>query len=209
MPFNLLDRRFEFLALLEAQFARLKEAVGILHEVLRDFTEVTAKCKRIQELHAQAEEYCRAVTQQLALTQIRPLEREDIRQLSLAHERALDCVKTLATRIGLFGFRQRRAPAGELSSYLVEMADELEAMFRKLELYQRDDACANRIREIRHEADLFLPVALGEIYEAPQEAGPDVLEILKWAQICDRLEEAIGSLEQIADVLEGIILKAH
>jgi uncharacterized protein Yka (UPF0111/DUF47 family) len=65
----------------------------------------------------------------------------------------------------------------------------------------------DRVRKLKKEADTFLLVGLGEIYESAGGGVDNLLAALKWSQIYDRLEETASCLEHTVNVIEGIILK--
>ena len=64
-----------------------------------------------------------------------------------------------------------------------------------------------RVRQLKKQADTFLLVGLGEIYESADSGVEKLLAALKWSQVYDRLEETASCLEQIVNVIEAIILK--
>jgi len=63
------------------------------------------------------------------------------------------------------------------------------------------------VRKLKKQADMFLLVGLGEIYESAVGGVENLLEVLKWSQIYDRLEVVASCIEHTVNVIEGIILK--
>lgn len=207
MSFGLFGAEFAFFELFERHLRALSEAVQELHQLLAQFTDMRTRCARIRELERQSSSTAREITRELALTQIRPLERHDIHLLNLAMTEAIGAVQAVATRIGLYGFDQIRPVAIDLSTSLLEMVDLVEGMLRQF----RTKASVNELRErmatVKAEADAFVLVALGEAYEVPLDRPADALEVIKWAQVFDRFEEALDRVGRIADVIDGILLK--
>jgi uncharacterized protein Yka (UPF0111/DUF47 family) len=60
---------------------------------------------------------------------------------------------------------------------------------------------------LKKEADMLLLLLLGENYERRAENASDLLEIIKWSHIYDRIEETFANAEVLANVIEGITLK--
>jgi uncharacterized protein len=207
MNTNLFDYAFPFTGLFRRQAQTLQSAARQLQEVLRDLIAVPDKCVRISALVSEGDATCREIERELSLTFIEPLNRQDIRELNLAFQRTFQAVGAVSSRVGLYGFREIQKGAGAQSACLAEMAGEIDPL---LEVVVRaGDGAANRerVRRLKKEADTFLLVGLGEIYESAGSSMENLLEALKWSQIYDRLEEAASCLEHTASVIEGIILK--
>jgi uncharacterized protein Yka (UPF0111/DUF47 family) len=205
MSFGLFGREFAFYFV--RQHAALKQAVALLHEVLTDLEGNRERCAGIQALASEASGTAHEITRQLALTLMRPLERQDVYQLNLALKGAIDAVKAVAARVGLYGFAELRPAAGELTGSLVEMVLLTEGMIGQLRSASSAGELRDRLTGVRAEADAFLLVALGECYETTLDAPQDLLELIKWAHIFDRLEHAIDRADHVADVIESILLK--
>ena len=206
MKTNLFDDTFPFTGLFHRQADTLAKAVKQLENILHDFTAVSEKCGRISVLVSEGDMTCRQIERELSLTFIQPINREDIRELNHAFQRAIQAVGAVSSRLGLYGFREVQkgaaAQADCLAEMVIEIAPLLEVVVRK------GDGAANceRVRKLKREADTFLLVGLGEVYES---AGGDVailLEAMKWSQMYDRLEDAASCLEHTVNAIERIIL---
>jgi len=168
---------------------------------------VAGKCRRIQSIEAAGNEAYREIVRQLSLTLIRPFDRDDIHELSLAQETVLNRIRALSSRLGLYGFTSVKSAGRDLVSRLVELAAATGRMFQDLNSTATVQAAAEEVERIRTETEMLLVVALGEAYESPAQRPEDILEIIKWAQIYDRLEETINGIEHIATIVKSIVLK--
>jgi uncharacterized protein Yka (UPF0111/DUF47 family) len=207
MNTNLFDDTFPFTGLFHRQADTLGEAVKQLESILRDLTAVPDKCVRISALVSEGDNACREVERELSLTFIQPLDREDIRELSRAFQRTLQAVGAVSSRLGLYGFREIQKGAAAQAACLAEMADEIAPLLEIVVRTGTGAANFERVRKFKKEADSFVLVGLGEIYESAGGGVEDLLAALKWSQIYDRLEETASCLEHTVNVIEGIILK--
>ena len=207
MSFSLFNRTFPFIGLIERQLATLREAAVLLDSVFLDFRELAEKCSRIRALASYSEVAADEVTHQLALTYLKSDERKDIYDLNLALQEAMVAVVDVSTRIGLYGFREIRAAARNLTAALVEMITENERLVANLVAARIDAEHEQKMRRLKEEARMFLLVGLGETYESEPQTPQDVLEVVKWGQIYDRLEEALLAASRLTAIIEGIILK--
>ena len=208
MSFNLLDSRFRFHELLMEQFGKWQASAVLLTDIFTDpACDVASACKEIHNLAAAARDIARDIIGELSLVQIRQIERQDIHDLSMAQEKAINSVKAVATRIGMYGFHQVQRPIRELTTNLQEITAEVDGMLKKLHTRESNEDTMQRLAEIKKEADLFLLVAMGELFEAQGDLSGNFLDILKWTQVYDRMEEAIEDAIQVTNVIEAMQLK--
>ena len=113
----------------------------------------------------------------------------------------------VSSRLGLYGFREIQKGAAAQAACLAEMANEIAPLLEIVVRTGTGAANFERVRKFKKEADSFVLVGLGEIYESAGGGVEDLLAALKWSQIYDRLEETASCLEHTVNVIEGIILK--
>ena len=208
MGFTLFSRELRFVELFEAECARLSEASELLCQVLDGAGDLAAACRRINELASEHEALARDVTRELSLTLIRPLDRDDVFALNLAFEGAIKAIRAIATRVGFYRLSSPRRAACELADDLREIVGHLERLLNMLNRGERPDEQAEAIQRIGIEAEGFLLVGLGELYEAKPRNSEELLEVIMWSQVYDRLEDAIERAKHIASVLTLILLKS-
>jgi len=61
-----------------------------------------------------------------------------------------------------------------------------------------------RIHEIENESDACFRKALADLFDTP---NPDPLMIIKWKEIYDRIESAVDKCEDVANVVESVVVK--
>jgi len=204
---SLFSAAFPFNELFRRQGGRLAESAAVLDSIFDEFKDVSGKCARIHSLSSEADLDAREIARQLSLILILQGDRGDIHELNMAFESSCNSVKAAAARVGLYGFAEMRGSARELTKDLVGMSVEIQKM---LEIMGRGTGAHEAARgavKIRREAESFLLVGLGELYEQPDIKAEVVLDIVKWSQIYDRLEEALNRAERVAQIIEGITLK--
>lgn len=207
MNTNLFDDAFPFRGLFRRQGNTLAEAVKQLECILREFTAVLDKCGRMSTLVSEGDTTCRDIERELSLTFMQSLDREDIRELNRAFARTLQAVGAVSSRIGLYGFREIQKGAADHAACLVEISTEIAPLLEVIVREGNGVTNCERVRKLKQQADMFLLVGLGELYESASGGAENLLEVLKWSQIYDRLEEAASCLEHTVNVIEGIILK--
>ena len=207
MNTNLFNNAFPFFRLFQKQAGNLGDTVKKLDGLFHDFKAVPDQCGHINALVAAGDMTCREIERELSLTFIESINREDIRDLNRAFERAFQAVRVVSSRIGLYGFHSIEKGAGELTVCLAEMAAEIGPLLEFVVRKGNGAANCERVRKLKEEAGMFLLVGLGAIYESAGGSIDHLLEAMKWSQIYDRLEDAVSCLEHTANVIESMILK--
>lgn len=207
MSFNLFGPNFPFLPLLQTQCGHLRRATDLLLEAFRNHPGVAGPAGLIQAEEARAEETFHQVLEQLSLTFLYPIERADIHGLAYAQDEALGAIRKIAARLGLYGFTEIRPAALQLTENLVEAAEVTREMMLNAVVARNASGYRRRLAKVMEENDMILLVALGELYESTPADAPGLLELLKWARLYDRLEEATLRVHRVGLVLESIILK--
>ena len=204
---SLFSAAFPFNELFRRQGGRFAESAVVLDSIFNDFKDVGGKCARIHLLASEADLDAREIARQLSLILILQGDRGDIHELNMAFEACFNSVKAAAARIGLYGFTVMSVSALELTKDIMEMSVEIQKMLEIINRGTGAQEAARGVIQIRKEAENFLLVGLGELYEQPDLKADGVLDIVKWAQIYDRLEEALNCAERVARTIEGITLK--
>ena len=204
---SLFSAAFPFNELFRRQGGRFAESSAVLYSIFSDFKDVSGKCTRIYTLASEADLDAREIARQLSLILILQGDRGDIHELNVAFEACFNSVKAVASRIGLYGFTEMRASARELTEDLVGMSAEIRKMLELINHGAGAQEAARGAMKIRKEAESFLLVGLGELYEQPDVKAEVVLDTVKWSQIYDRLEDALNRAERVAQTIEGMTLK--
>jgi len=115
----------------------------------------------------------------------------------------------VSERLVLFEIKHSQEDAKHLSIVLVKSCEAVEKAIRLLPTLKRSqeilDLCVE-INRLENEADRTYRHALATLYQA--DAAPtQTLEILKWRDIYDNLEAATDRCEDIANILEGVVLE--
>lgn len=207
MAFSLFPKEIRFFELFSEQNRKIVEAVVLLQEIFTDADNVTGKCADIDEIEKEGNFIYRAISRKLSLTFITSIDREDIHDLNVAQEDVLNAVRAVSSRMGLYEFTEVKSNARELVVHLRGLTEETGKMLNCLKMKTEGDEEIREATRIKSEADKFVLLALKEICAQKSPDQEEILAIMKWTQIYDRLEEAISRLDRLVHVIEGIMLK--
>lgn len=207
MSFSLFPKSPKFFALFKDQNRAIVNAATVLDKLVREFTDCEDRCQTINLIESDGDVITKKIAYQLASTFITPIDREDIHEINVSQEAILNQIQAVSSRIGVYGFTRVRFPAKRLVSNLRAMTEEIGVMLGKLGGRGEVDTNVKRIKGLKNECEMLLLAALGELYDHPALDPAAILDILKWSQVYDRIDKAVGRTWGLAKTIEGIVLK--
>jgi hypothetical protein len=207
MAFSLFPKEIKFFELFSEQNRKIAEAVVLMQEIFDDLIDAPRKCADIDEIEKEGNFIYRAISRKLSLTFITSIDREDIHDLNVAQEDVLNTIRAVSSRIGLYELPEVKSNACQLVSYIRSLTDETGKMLNCLKMKSDGDEEIREATKIKEESDKLVLIALRELYEQKNPDQEEILAMMKWTQIYDRLEEATSRLDRLVHVIEGIMLK--
>jgi predicted phosphate transport protein (TIGR00153 family) len=136
-------------------------------------------------------------------TFVTPLDREDIHALALSLDDVMDMIDAAGGCVRLYEVQRMRAGARALADNLVQCTDQVLLAMRKLESRKGLDEHVVEINRLENEADQIHREAIGRLFSEEQNA----IEVIKWKEILDLLERATDECEDVANEIEGVVVK--
>jgi predicted phosphate transport protein (TIGR00153 family) len=177
-----------------------------LEELFRNFTDVRVKAKQIKDIEHEGDLITHDTIESLNRTFITPFDREDIHDLITSLDDVLDYIEACAERLFLFKIDKTTEEAILISGILVKAVKQLEQAVCQLRRLKNADSILKHCAEIdrlENEGDYMNRAAVAKLFEADNNP----LEVIKWKEIYETMENAIDRCEDVANVLEGIALK--
>jgi len=197
----------EFYDLFEQETANLVTAAEKLVDLFEHYEDVEAKAKQLKDLEHEGDIITHEIIQRLHRTFVTPIDREDITLLAQSLDDVMDFIEAAGRTAHLYSIAQPTERARELARIVAKITYKLcEVMPR---LRRRDQfpwilkQCVE-INTLENEADDVHHAALVELFEV---CHLDACEVIKWREIYEHLENATDRGEDVANVLEGIVLK--
>jgi predicted phosphate transport protein (TIGR00153 family) len=184
------------------------EGCGLLLTLMdpADTQSVREQACAIAEIEHECDQITHAVVAQLRTTLITPLDCNEIYRLITKMDDVMDFVEAVSERMALYEMRATTQEARGLARVLLTCAEcVLEAVgaFRNLKQPQRIlDKCIE-INRLENEADTQLRGALARLFRDE----PNPIAIMKWKEIYELLETATDRCEDVANIIEGVVLE--
>jgi len=207
VKFFLTPRSAEFYDLFEQETSNLVVAAEKLVDLFDNYEDVEAKAKELKELEHRGDVITHEIIQRLHRTFVTPIDREDITLLAQSLDDVMDFIEAAGRTAFLYSIAQPTERAQELARIVARVAYKLNEVMPRLR--HRDQfpwilkQCVE-INTLENAADDVQHAALAELFEV---CHLDACEVIKWREIYEHLESATDRGEDVANVLEGIVLK--
>lgn len=203
MAFRLIPREERFFDDFVAMAEQIQKGAAILVDMMAPERPVWDKADEIKEVEHKCDFLTHEIIQRLHRTFVTPLDREDIHSLARSLDDVMDAIDASATIVRLYGIDRVRPDARELTRIILQSTEQVVKAMKALERRKGVAEPAVEINRLENEADRAHQAAVRRLFE--EERDPIV--IMKWKEILDFLEEATDRCEDVANVLEGVVVK--
>lgn len=201
---RLLPKEEKFFEMLEASAKNLLKGAEALKDLVDDYTNVEEKVRNIKEIEHQGDEIIHNIIDKLDKTFITPIDREDIHILASELDDVLDAIEGISSRLYNFKIPQPTPECIQLVNIVYQSVEQIEKVISDLEHFDNLSPFCIEINRLENEADQISQQMIGQLLDEE----PDWRVAIKWKEIYGRLETAADHCENIADVIESIVLKS-
>lgn len=184
------------------------KAANLLNEIMNNFdaTQLQDKMKEMHAIEHDGDEARHLVVKKLAREFITPIEREDIMAMSDSIDNVTDTIEDVVMRMYMYNITSVREHALKMTVVIVRCCNALkEALdefhnFRKSQKLHELIIEINRLEEV---GDKLYTEATRDLYVNCQ----DNKEVSAWDTTFHYLEKCCDACEDVADVIENVIMK--
>jgi predicted phosphate transport protein (TIGR00153 family) len=202
--FNLIPREVRFFDYFDQQSQHIIKAAALLHELVHNFADARAKTAALKESEHQGDRVTHEIVKKLNTTFITPIDREDIHALATRLDDVLDFIEAAAERLVVYRIKEPTSACRAMAEVIVKQVDSMDRAIKCLRTmdpgFHEHAVEVNRLENV---ADTLLRDSLAALFE---EQG-DPIEVIKWKEIYETMEIVTDRCEDVANVIEGIILK--
>ena len=207
MAFTLLPKDTSFFDLFDQLAGKVLDAARALEEMLERWDRLEVRVREMKDLEHECDAITHRTFDKLNLTFITPLEREDIHELASRLDDIVDHIDSTASRLVIYGVKKPTDEAKLLAQVLTRTCIEVQKAVAGLRNL-KDPASLSRIsveiNRLENESDDILRLALKRLFE---RQNGDVLEVIKLKEIYEKLESAVDRCEDVANVIQAVVLR--
>jgi hypothetical protein len=196
-----------FFEVLDAQASMAVRAARAFQQMSGDFTDLAARAAAVEEIEHEADDLTHQLANKLDATFVTPLDKEDLRKLSGALDDITDLIEAGAQRLVLYNLTEPRDDLAGLAGLLVQIAEATHKVVGKLRKMKGRGAMQPlfiRVHELENESDRAFRCALADLFNVPDQ---DPLYVMKWKEIYDHIETAVDKCEDVANIVESVVVK--
>jgi predicted phosphate transport protein (TIGR00153 family) len=203
VAFRLIPREERFFDDFVALAEQIKKGAGLLDDMLKPDRPIWDKADELKEIEHKCDFLTHQIIQRLHRTFVTPLDREDIHALARSLDDVMDAIDASAAFIRLYQISSVRPSARELAGIIRQSADQVVRAMKALGGKAGVTEAAVEINRLENEADRAHQTAIRALFDEER----DPVTIMKWKEILDFLEQATDRCEDVANVLEGVVVK--
>src|SRR5687767_9101974 len=182
---------------------QIRVGARLLEELFSTEPPVIARADEIREVEHKCDFLTHEIIQRLNKTFVTPIDREDIHELAKTLDDVMDAIDSAAALIPLYRIDKIRPGARELTRVIVQQCDEIRVAVEALERRKGVLDRAIEINRLENEADRIHKNAISQLFDVETNA----ITVMKWKEILDVLEEATDACEDVANLLENVVVK--
>ena len=203
---RLMPREGKFFDLFNAHAELIVEGSRELAAMIGNFSELDVRAQRIDATERAADKITHETITLLHKTFITPFDRDQIHQLITAMDDILDLIQDVAESVALYDLRSVTPEARQLAEICQTCCERVKTVVGLLTNVKSSEAilkCCEEIDRLESDADRVMRSALSKLF---REEG-DLKQVMKLRVIYDLLESITDRCEDVANVVEGIVLE--
>ncbi len=203
---RLLPKEHKFYDLFDQAAGNVLEACKQLADLTEHYDDLPGRVAKMKELEHAADRLTHETLARLNKTFVTPFDREDIYALAVKMDDIIDFVDAAINRFYLYKIPAPTPQARRLALAALQQAEVLVKAvhdIRNLDRFNELLQDCIEINRLENEADNLLREAMAELFDREK----DPIAVIKWKEIYEDLETATDRCEDVADVLQNIVMK--
>ncbi len=204
--FRFLPKEEKFFDMFEQSTLNVLKGGRLFLELIKDSSNLEEKVRAIKDVEHEGDRITHETVERLNRTFVTPIDREDIHSLINRIDDVIDLIETSAEKILLYKITEFDQETLSLTELLVKSIEELVDATLHLKNLKKPKKIISHcieINRLENKADEVYRKALSSLFNNVT----DPIKIIKWKDIYGDLEMAIDKCEDVANILEGVVLK--
>jgi uncharacterized protein len=200
---SLVPQKREFYVLFSRSARNAVEIARLLVRLLEEFPRADALLRDIKELEHEGDRLTRELVDLLNRTFVTPFDRDDMYELATVLDDVCDHIDEAAGNIAGYGITEIRPAAREQAQVILRATEKLREAVERVDGFKDASRQLHELRDLEDEGDRLNREAVAELFST----SDNPMDVIRWKDIHEQLEEAVDACENAADVLEAILVK--
>ncbi len=202
---KIFPKEVDFFEIFDRAALNLTKAANLLVDLMENFDNLEARAKEIYEVEQEGDILTHEIMKKLNKTFLTPIDREDIYALASRLDDVLDLIWGAVDRLSIFKIRESTPDAVKISKDLLMTTEVMHKAIHKLKEknYSHVQEYCIEINRLENRIDRDFRDALAKLFD---EVSDPIL-IIKWKEIYEHLENCSDKCEDVANIIEAIVLK--
>ncbi len=177
-----------------------------LDDLTKNYCDVNAKVQAIEEVEHDCDQSVHDIIEQLNKSFVTPIDREDVNQIAKELDNITDSIESTAHRFKMFNVKNITEEAKILSGLIVTCTQELKEVMLELKHMKTSKTLTKKIIEVNRiedEGDDIFRAAITTLFANEKDA----VAVIKWKEIYELLENTLDACEDVANIVEGVVMK--
>ena len=206
MAFRFLPKEFDFFKLFNQQAQFAVTAATLFNEIVSKGQLTQERVQQMRDIEHQADDVTHAVFDNLNKTFITPFDREDIHALASELDSVVDMIYAITNRMFIYRLTEAHPDLAQLADVIEKSARALAVAVENMEdmknYHGALEACIE-VNRLENVGDSMRDAVLGKLFDTM----PDHIQLIKWKEIFQFAEDVLDICEDVAHVVETILVK--
>lgn len=186
--------------------AKIVKAGEAFQDLVRNYENVEDKVSKIKVLETECDMEAHKILKALNGSFVTPFDREDIYDVTKQMDDIVDSIEEVSNRFIVFDVQALKPETLTMADLVLQSIRELEVLFKHLSEMKKNQIVREQIIEVNrleNEGDLIYRKALTKLFREEK----DPIELIKWKHLFEQLEASLDSCENVANIMEGVVMK--
>lgn len=182
------------------------KAAENLEKLMNNYQDINEQIKVIEEIEHEGDKCVHRIIHQLNKSFITPIDREDIFLIAKELDNITDYIESTAHRFRMLNVKTVKEDAKKMATLIVQCTKELKDIIANLKHMKKNSSLREKIIEINrieNVGDEIFRDAITSLFACEK----DPIEVIKWKEIFEYLENTLDACEDVANSAEGVIMK--
>ena len=189
------------------EYSEINNRIAVLlKDFATDMSDPEAKYQEIKLVEQEGDKMLHSVFEELGRSFITPIDREDINLIGNSLDDIADLIETTASRFIMFNLNSAKQEALIFCDLIMASTKELINLMKEFKNMNKSKILPQKIVEINRiedDGDILFRRAVRELFNGKT---PEI-EVIIWKEVYERLENALNACEDLANIVEGVVMK--